>query len=211
MIHMRGIYIAGAFLVLASCVLAGCVGSSQSARFYTLSSASPVEAARTSGMAEPVLVAVGPLRIPEYLDRPQIITRTGQNELVLSEFQRWGGSLESELKRVITDNVGKRLGPDYAVVNWPSVGIGNLQFAYRVSIDILQFEKITEHDVALKAQWGVMKKDSSEQLLVRSSSINEPISGPDYDALVAAMSRAAAKLSGEIAAAVSTLPRHAAK
>lgn len=209
--HIRGIPICGALFVLAACMLAGCVGSSQNAKFYTLSSIESPEPSKKPDAKDSVMVAVGPIRIPEYLDRPQIMTRTGKNELVFSEFQRWGGSLENELQRVMAVNIGGRLGGGYAVVNWPSAGIGNLPFVYRVSIDILQFEKVSEHDVVLKAQWGIIRRDNGERLFVNSSSIREQVTGTDYEALVAAMSRAAAGLTGEIAAEISSLPRPATK
>lgn len=205
MSYMRGRRLIGAVLILSACMLTGC-GASQNAKFYALSSLATQE---TSGIIEAkdaVIIAVGPIRIPEYLDRPQIVTRSGQNELLLSEYQRWGGSLEDELKRVMSENVRMFLGERYSVVNWPVAAEGNSSIRYRVGIDILQFEGIAGNAVALKSQWGVIATGEKQRMAVRTSAILEPIAGQDHEATVAAMSRALAKLCREIADVVRSLP-----
>jgi uncharacterized protein len=47
-----------------------------------------------------------------YLDRPQIVTRAGKNELKLSEFDRWAGSLDSDVAPAIVDDVSSLLPAD---------------------------------------------------------------------------------------------------
>ena len=79
--HIRIAHIFAAVLVSAAFLLTACGGASQNAKFYTLSSIAAPEPARATVSQEVLVIAVGPLRIPEYLDRPQIITRTGPNEL----------------------------------------------------------------------------------------------------------------------------------
>lgn len=204
--HIRIAHIFAAVLVSAAFLLTACGGASQNAKFYTLSSIAAPEPARATVSQEVLVIAVGPLRIPEYLDRPQIITRTGPNELYFSEFQRWGGSLENELRRVVAQNIGSILGGGYTVVNWPSSGDGNFPVLYRVAVDILQFEGGPGNTVTLKSQWGIIGKNEQERLMIHTSSVTEPAAGSDYDAVVAAMSRAAAALSREMADALRRLP-----
>src|SRR5262249_23921679 len=78
-----------------SLLLAGCFGASRPARFYTLD---PVQVRDSPGSTSTdAVLAVGPIDLPDYVDRPQIVTRTGSNELVIAEFDRWGGSLDKQI------------------------------------------------------------------------------------------------------------------
>ena len=80
---------ARAALLSGILALTGCAGS-ESVRYYVLSAtpAGPVGAA-----VRDIPVGVGPVELPEYLDRPQIVTRTSQNELNVADFDRWAESL----------------------------------------------------------------------------------------------------------------------
>jgi uncharacterized lipoprotein YmbA len=60
--------------------------------------------------------------------------------------------------------------------------------------------------VLLKANWAVMTDNGMKTLSVRRTEITEGTTAPDYDAYVAAQSRALEKLSREIAAAVTSPP-----
>lgn len=204
---MRGMNMLAALLVFALLLLAACGGTSPNAKFYSLSSVTAPESTGTAIAKESSVIAIGPLRIPEYLDRPQIITRSGPNELYYSEFQRWGGSLENELRRVLSQDIGMLLGTGYSVINWPSSGEGTVPILYRVIVDILQFEGVSGNQVVLKSQWAIIGNKEQERLVARTSTVAEQIAGPGYEEVVAAMSRAVAKLSREIAGSVSTLPR----
>jgi len=84
---------AGFSLFLTAVILAGCA-SSQPSRFYQLNPM-PNQTTPVSHLSAShnIVLAIGPLRIPDYLDRPQIVTRSGKNELKLSEFGLWAGSL----------------------------------------------------------------------------------------------------------------------
>src|SRR5690349_19923056 len=103
--------------------LAGCVGSSRASRFYTLSPAEVPDGAAASPVA--ATLAVGPVEIPDYLDRQQIVSRTGTNELVLADFDRWGGTLDREIDRSLVATLGPRLAPrSIAVAPWRSALLG---------------------------------------------------------------------------------------
>ena len=53
-------------------------------------------------------IGVGPVTVPDYLDRPQIATRSSSSSLQFSEFDRWAEPLEKNLMRVLAD---QPLGP----------------------------------------------------------------------------------------------------
>ena len=76
-------------LVLAVC-LSACAGKSASSNFYVLS---PLPQSKLSG-SESKTIGVFPVAMPDYLDRPQIVTRVSENEIKLDEFSRWAEPLK---------------------------------------------------------------------------------------------------------------------
>ena len=189
---------------LGICLFAwgGCA-SSKMARFYTLSPLSaPGEPSRTVPAEQRIAVAVGPVAIPDYLNRPQILTRSGPSEHKLAEFERWAGSLEEDISRVLAENLSVLLSKDrVTVLRWG--GDATLFPAdYRVGVDLVRFEGAIGESVTLAARWSVHREEDKKILSARESNVREPVEGQDYDALVGAMSRALATLSREIAAAI---------
>ncbi len=111
-------HLAKAALVLAT--LCACAGRGIVAREYLLApavSADPVGNAGGPGLA----LGVGPVEFPDYLRRPQIVTRQG-NQLIPSTLHTWGGDLQSNFTRVLAENLSTLIPTDrVATFPW-SVG-----------------------------------------------------------------------------------------
>jgi len=180
-----------ACLLLA--VVSGC--ASPPSRFYTLSSPTPAD---TGGNASGPSVAVGPVALPTVVDRPQIVVQTGANEVRLDEFNRWASPLPEDITRVVVANLAQELATEQV---WPYSQNTQATADYQVRIDIQKFESTLGGTVEIEALWSVRDvaggKSKSGRSLVR-----EPTSGGDFDALVAAHSRALARVSRDIAAAI---------
>lgn len=190
---------------LAVCLvfLAGCASTAPS-KFYTLA---PMKAA--DGPASGVtfeggsLLAVGPVRLPDYLDRPQIMTRSEGNEIRVHETERWAGSLEGDVARVLVENLSVLLaGKNVAVVQWTSAMQSMAPFRNRLGVDVLRFEGSVGGEVVLKARYALFGPDGKKVISTGDSIVREPVGGTDYEALTAAMSRALAAFSREVAAAI---------
>jgi uncharacterized lipoprotein YmbA len=188
-------------------ILGGC-GATSGSRFYTLTPVRPTGATAVTAASDgSILLGIGPVTIADYLDRPQIVTRTSQNELLLSEFNRWAGSLQSDTGRVLRENLDILLAGDgMSVTSWRR-GIPSV---YRVSVDVSRFEATADMVVVLKAQWAVFAGDGAGVLLVRESDIREAVQGGGIEPVVTAMGRALAGLSREIAQGVRGVARAAA-
>jgi uncharacterized lipoprotein YmbA len=184
-------------LALVAILFAGCRSAPSPTAFYTLISVTKMEPARQSPAPRlDLAVGIGPVQIPEYLDRPQIVTRTAPDRLTLSEFNRWGGSLRQDFPRVVAENVAALLGTD-RVLAYPWGD--RLDPGYRVALDVQRFDGELGGAVVLKVTWIVTGREGKAPIAVRNSMIEESVSGKDYDALVAAQSSAVAVLSREIA------------
>ncbi|MFA5180983.1 MAG: PqiC family protein [Syntrophales bacterium] len=185
-------------LFIFAILTAGCATSPPS-RFYTLSGISKSDNASPLVIAKEGTIGVGPISIPDSLDRPQIVTLSGENEVGIAEFDRWSGSCRDEIARVMTEDLSALL-PSQRVVSyaWGRRISPNRQ----ITVDILRFDGVLGKTVILKANWAILEENGTKTILVRRSDISEPVNGGDYAAFVAALSRALGKLSREIAAAV---------
>ena len=185
-----------------SLALTGCFGTSRPSRFYTLE---PLQVREGPGStAAEVTLAVGPVELPDYVDRPQIVTRSGNNELVISEFERWGGSLEKQISGSLVATLGDRLASRrIAVVPWRSAVLSG-GAPDRMTVSVSRFDGVPGHSVVLQARWELrtQRGENKESLVVKETSVTEQIDGPEYDALVAAMQRALVRLGEQMADSV---------
>ena len=103
------------FAAVPACALlilctAGCANSPPSDFFILTPVAGGAASAAAAPGIEPLSLGVGPVKIPEYLNRAQIVTRPGPNRLDVNEFNRWGGSLAPNISSVIAQNLAVLLG-----------------------------------------------------------------------------------------------------
>jgi uncharacterized lipoprotein YmbA len=184
--------------LMAFLILNGC-GGSRPAKFYILNSVNAPggEGKQAAPSAVPaVTVGVGPVEIPDYVDRPSIVTRTSQNGLEVAQFDRWGGGLKLDVERVLVENLSALLPADQvAVVSWKR----GVALQHRVAVDVTRFDATPGDSVWLKAQWAIFGQDGKTVAVAREANIREPVGGRDYATVVAAMSRALGKLSQEMA------------
>jgi uncharacterized protein len=115
-----------AFLIL----VAGC--ASPASRFYTLSAAS-TPATTSSDLS----VTLGPVSVPAAVDRPQIVVRTGPNQVRMDEFNRWAAPLQNGIARVVAENLVAILGTPSVTVSPLTLGEGA---DYRVALEVQRFE-----------------------------------------------------------------------
>ena len=128
-----------------------------------------------------------------------IVTRTNDNQAVKAEFDRWVGSLKDNLINVLADNLGVLLSTERIYLFPWRVSV---PIDYQVVLDIVRCDGRLGDAVWLEVRWSILGGPEKKLLKTHRSSIREPVSGADYAALVAAQSRALAKLSQEIAAAI---------
>lgn len=180
-------------IAFVAVLAAGCASSPS--RFYTLNAT-----AKSDGIsAAQYAVAVGPVTIPAEVDRPQFTVRVAPNRVTIDEFNRWAEPLNENIARVVAADLGTLLGTSRVA----AVSLANFDPAYRVAIDIQRFESVPGKSAQLEAVWVVHKVAGSVTLSGRTIA-DEPVSGSGFEALAGAHSRALAKVSADIAAAIRT-------
>jgi uncharacterized lipoprotein YmbA len=182
---------------------AGCLRRAEQANFYLLEPLSATTEAGRSGVAEnparPV-IGVGPVKLPGYLNRPQIALAEGQGQIRLDEFQRWSEPLEDNFSRVLAENL-RRLLPECEVVIFP--WRRPLSVAMQVEVTVDAFHVTREGQSLLDAQWLMTRENKT--VLLKHSSLRLPADASSYAGIVAAHSRALEAFSREIAASLRPL------
>jgi uncharacterized lipoprotein YmbA len=191
------VFVAGLFLAL------GCTATTEKARFYKLNSlTSPGSTANAQGTGGSVAIGIGPIKFPDHLDRPEIVTRTSGNALQLAEFHRWAGSLEKDFSRILAENLSILLSTDY-IFMFPFAQATPID--YRVAVEVVRFDGELGKSATLIARWTMIEEGEEKTLKsIRRSQVTEPADGNSYEAMVAALSRTVEDLSREIAETIQT-------
>lgn len=183
-------------LVSVSVALAGCA-SSPPPSFYALSAtaeAPPVAAAPTYG------VSVGPVNVPETVDRPQLTLQVSANQVAIDEFHRWAEPLAGGIAQTVAANLRSLLGTS-RIVAAPGPTGGQPQ--YRLALNVVRFESKPDESATLDVLWTI-GRDGGAPIRSGRSEVVQP-AGVGYDALVAAHSQALARVSEDIAKAIRSL------
>ena len=196
-------------LALALGLAPGCLGKSPIPDYYTLAGAggSGAAAARLARpeLARPELgIAVGPIEIPRYLDRPELVTRLGAHGLVPWNEHRWGGSLRTDVLDAVAQDLGAQLGT-LRVAVYPTEA--RFPVDVRVLIAFLAFDGEPGGAVQLHAVWTLVGVDG-RALAIEESRLEEPVASAAWEDFVTAQRAALARLDAQIAARIDTaLPR----
>ncbi len=191
------------FLIIPA--LTAC-GSSPRETYYTLSATAAMNGAAPASSEPPYSIAVGPITLPDVVDRPQLVLRVGPNEVTFVELHRWAGSLKNEIPRIIADNLAGNLNVRQ-VAAYPQSAGDNA--TYRVLVDIQRFDSTLGESVTIDSLWTIKRQSDGASRTGRSTA-KESSSGSSYEAVVAAHSRALATISRDIAEAIramSTTPQ----
>jgi uncharacterized lipoprotein YmbA len=149
-----------------------------------------------------VAVGVGPIQLPEYLDRPQLVRRHGGNRLEIAETRRWAEPLQSGFARVLAENLSELLAV-HALAHYPwSSGAVD----YGVRVEVSRFEPTNAGMAELSARWFIREEASRRLVRSHEAKIQTPIAAPGAEGSVKALSEALGELSGDIAAAIRELP-----
>ncbi len=189
--HRAAVSVLSALLLLAACA------SSPPTRFYTLSDTSPATPA-PPGVG---LITLDRVTIPGEIDRPELVRRTGSNRVTLSDEDRWAAPLDEIIRRVLTDDIARRV---------PSPVAGQ---QYGVSLDVHEFYGDAACNVTLRAVWTPRRTAATSA--APAPPVNEEIRTPSSGACPATlpqtMSLALGELSDRIVATVARLPQEASK
>ena len=147
----RGVVIA----VVLSLSAVACTTVSKPSRYYVLPSLEDGPEVAAASLENDLSVGVLDIRLPAYLDRPQLVGRAGDSELIVTEFSRWGGSLKQGIQRVLAQNLTVLLGSRHVYRRpWARGTDPDRQ----VGVDIDRFDVDAQGRTRLYAGWHIFNR-----------------------------------------------------
>jgi uncharacterized lipoprotein YmbA len=167
----------------------------------TAASAAPAADAAPADAAKG-WIGLGPVTVPSYLERPEIVRRASEHELAPARSDRWAEPLDRAVLRVLAQDLAQVTGRRVVAYPWKTT----LVPACVVAVDVTRFEAVEGKRVELVADVDVARPPDS--VAVRSHvRIEIALPADDGGAIAKAMSEAAAQLAGKIAAQVESMGR----
>jgi uncharacterized protein len=144
-------------------------------------------------------LGVGPIALPRYLDRPEIVTRVAPSEVKPAVFDYWAGSLSHQFQTVLAENLQALVHPDrIQVYPWYAGAAPDLV----VEAEVQRFEPSTDGRAELVARWRIRKGSALTTLRSGESHLSRPLSSTDAEVVAAALSGLLDDFSRELADAI---------
>jgi uncharacterized protein len=189
-----------ALLFMTGCLSSFTAAQPDRSRFYALT-AQVLSDGAASSLGDMVL-GVGPVRLPGYLDREELVTRVAQNRFDVSQNDRWIEPLEDSVNRVLAQNLYALLNSERIVrYPWPS----SRRITHQLEVDLQRFEPTAANEAQLAAHWVIVDAGTKQPLASKTTVIKRPIQGTTKDAAVDALSGALADLSRDMAEAIKSV------
>ncbi|MFO7749890.1 MAG: PqiC family protein [Desulfobacteraceae bacterium] len=186
--------------LFASLLLTGGCSTATPSNFYLLT---PVNRATVEKTDKPlcpeITLTLGPVTVPDHLDRHQIVVRTNPNILELSDYNRWAGALARELPLVLRENLSLLLATDQIAL-YPAGR--DLDADFQVSVDIVQFDGLPGEEIRLVARWQLVDLKTDRTMAMERTEASRPLESKEYQAYVAGQSSLLETLCYDIALGV---------
>ncbi|MEM1110998.1 MAG: PqiC family protein [Pseudomonadota bacterium] len=180
--------------LLLALTLAGC-GTTPPNNYYLLSAEVDAQA-----KAQTPSIGVGPVDIPEYLNRNRLVFQGSGNQLQMSNSERWAEPLTDGIERVLNVNLSSELGTQNTQsFPWSAGQTPD----YGLSVRILNLDANAE-GARMVAEWEVRHPADGATLVRKVSQMQAGYGGEGFsaNAAAAAYSELLRQLSSEAAAVI---------
>lgn len=186
---------AAALGLLMMTVFSGCLSTTSSVTYYTLSPVAQPVGETLDADRPNLIIGIRPVDLPGIIDRIQMVTRSGPHQLAISSVHRWADYPNQLIQQAIGENL-QTLMPDSRVVSapWPM----GLKPDVTVSVKFYELMGTADQKVLLSALWTITAADPSS-MDSHQLNLTEPLMEKGYDALAAAHSRVLAKFCQKMA------------
>jgi hypothetical protein len=183
---------------LAGCTLLAPVPDQS--RFFLLTPITPAPSGApvTQGNTSALVLGLGPIKLPDYLERDEIAARVESNRVEFSQNDHWAEPLKNNFTRVLAQNLSTLLGTQQ-IINFPWYSSSRID--YQITVEVDRFECDTQGNGRLEAQWSIDDPLSGRILDRGDSDLSAPC-GTSVDQGVAGLSQALGNFSRQIATAV---------
>jgi uncharacterized lipoprotein YmbA len=179
-------------------ILNGCMSAHNSVtpRFYMLQAMNENQVSQKIDIASDLIIGVGPVKIPEYLNRSQMVTQNNEKMLQFAEFDRWGEALDLGLSHLIREDLTVML-PRTKFILYPWSPY--TQVKYQVVAEIVQLNSDLKKNLFLVVQWQIIDMQKKKTMIIKRTEYLQPIIPQDYSGLAKTLSTVCGSLSNDIA------------
>jgi uncharacterized lipoprotein YmbA len=191
-----------ALLLLGSCTIGSILEPKKDpSQFFVLtpiddaSRGVPITYSR-DGSHKNLSIGLGPVKLPAYLARPEIVTRSSPNVIDLSDKDRWAEPLDKNFVNVLGQNLTILLGAHVVTFPW----YRPIDLDFQITDEVSRFDTDSHGTAQLVGRWEIKDPDSGDVLNSGETNISEPARTGETAA--ATLSRAVGEMSNQLADAV---------
>ncbi|WP_025899469.1 PqiC family protein [Sneathiella glossodoripedis] len=200
MTFVRWLIMIGLLPLLIACE--GIVGPSTPTEFYRLTAVDLSAHAKGAVDGTDRFIGIGPVSIPGYADRPQIVTAEKDGRLLVDDLHHWAEPVQENIERVLVADFASLMRSSQ-VFRYPTnftPPAGSLQ----IEIVIGEMLKMPDGKIHLEASWTVKNLVDNRLLLRNSIKYVSSDSASNYTQYSVILSGLLGQLSIDI---LKTLPR----
>lgn len=186
---LRHLLIVSLMLCLVAC------GSSPKTNFYVLNAEYEIPDQKAEGLG----IGVWKVKLPELLNRSEIVTREGQYKIKLADFHQWAGGLDNNITTLVARELKQRLQTDRISISpWRA----HRKNDYQVKIYMDRFDGELGGEVVVRGGWNLLNGEGNKELIRKPFTLKAQVLGKNYSDMAAALSKLTVQLSGQIANAI---------
>jgi len=175
-------------------------------QYFVLAPAGGEAIAVSSPSTAQLSLGVGPIKFPDYLKRPGVVTRASSDRLMVSDEKRWGEPLDQNFESTLCQNLSRLLGTQ-RIITYP--WYADTHIDYQVEVWVTHFEASENGQSEMTAVWTIRDGRNGNVLATSETTANAPVQGDDL-AGSAALSQDLGQMSRQIAdriAQLNSVPR----
>jgi len=173
-----------------------CACASAPEHLYSLEGSPQMQA---SGETPLPIVVVGPVNVPELIDRPQLVLREDSYAVTVHEQERWASPLKESFPAVIVDEL-QRACPKRHFTTWSDVPVAADS---RLRVNVRNLDLSFADGATLSADWSYRTSNAPVPVVQASSQTHAGMDGNGYMAIVAAARRTLALFADDVASRLS--------
>ena len=186
--------------LIAGGLLAGCA-TTPASRLYVFSPRDGWQKVASRDVeSSDYTIRFATIKLPPYLDRPQIVTRVSDNEIKVDQFNRWGMPLNQTILELLGGAMAQKLTNAYVDV---IPATSRLPLGYLVQVEIVRLDGFLDGPVELIAQWRVQRGGPEPVTIVQKLGRHEQVSSArSHEAYVESIRHLLVEMGEDMAAAI---------
>jgi uncharacterized lipoprotein YmbA len=149
----KGLVFIALIFSLSACE--GIGGPSTPTEFYRLTSVDLSEKSYSAELGSDFSIGVGPITIPGYANRPQIVSAGAGGRLIVEDLHHWAEPIQDNIERLLVADIASMLSPRQ-VFHYPTNFTPSAE-SLQVEVVIGEMLRLADGKVQLSASWNIKK------------------------------------------------------